>query len=85
MFLEMRGSLESLFADAADVAAVLAVSLFAVPPQRVGGFAQLIAVETLVPVIHVQLLVFPTFFPISRIKISIVGRSVRGLGMMADQ
>lgn len=65
--LEVCSSLESLFADAADVAAVLAVSLFAVPPQRVGVLAQLVTVITLVPAFHVQLGVFPTFSPISRI------------------
>lgn len=49
----MRRSLESLFAEAADVAAVLAMSSLAVPSQRASVPKQLVAVKTLVPVIDV--------------------------------
>lgn len=44
----MRGSLEGLVTDGTDVAAVLPVGLPAVPPQRVGVLAHLVAVVALV-------------------------------------
>lgn len=47
-YLQVRGSLKGLVADGADVAAVLPVGLSAVPPQRVGVLAHLVAVVALV-------------------------------------
>lgn len=47
----MRGSLEGLVADAADVAAVFAVGLSAVAPQRVGVLEHLVTVVALVLVL----------------------------------
>lgn len=60
----MSGSLKGLVTDRTDVAAVLPVGLSAVPPQRVGVLAHLIAVVTLVTVSSVQLAVFPPLMPV---------------------
>lgn len=57
----MRGSLEGLITETADVAAVLAVSLSTVASQRVGVLAHLITVVTLVPIISLRLAVLPAF------------------------
>lgn len=46
------------------MAAVLPVGLTAVPPQRVGVVAHLIAVVTLVTVSSFQLAVFPSLTPV---------------------
>lgn len=51
-YLEVRGSLEGLVADAADVAAVFAVGLPAVAPQRVGVLEHLVTVVALVLVLR---------------------------------
>lgn len=56
----MRGSLEGLVADAADVAAVFAVGLSAVAPQRVGVLEHLVAVVALVLVLRHRLAVLPS-------------------------
>lgn len=58
--LQVCRPLEGLVAHAADVAAVLAVSLLAVAPQRVGIVAHLAAVVTLVPMISLGLGVLHT-------------------------
>lgn len=47
-YLQVSGSLEGLVTDGTDVAAVLPVGLSAVPAQRVGVLAHLVAVVTLV-------------------------------------
>lgn len=47
-YLEVSGAFERLVADATDMAAVLAVTLPAVPPQHVGRDEHLIAEEALV-------------------------------------
>lgn len=63
-YLEVSGSLKGLVTDRADVAAVLPVGLSAVPPQRVGVVADLMAVVTLVAVSSFQLDVFPSLAPV---------------------
>lgn len=60
----MCRSLKGLVAEAADVTAVLAVSLSAVAPQRVGVLEHLIAVVTLVPAIGLRLAILPTFMAV---------------------
>lgn len=60
----MSGSLKGLVTDRTDVAAVLPVGLSAVPPQRVGVLAHLIAVVTLVTVSSFQLAVFPSLMAV---------------------
>ena len=60
----MRSSLEGLVTESADVTAVLAVSLSAVPPQCVGILENLIAVVTLVPSISLHLAILPTLMAI---------------------
>lgn len=59
-YLEVRGSLESLVADAADVAAVFAVGLSAVAPQRVGILEHLVTVIAPVLVLCPWLAVLPS-------------------------
>lgn len=61
----MCGSLEGLPAEAADVTAVLAVSLSAMASQRIGILAHLVTVETLISVIRVHLGVFPTLVAVT--------------------
>lgn len=56
-YLEVRGALEGLVADAADVAAVFPVGLSAVAPQRVGVLEHLVAVVALVLVLGPRLAV----------------------------
>ena len=58
-YLQVCSPLKGLVAEAADVAAVLAVSLSAVAPQRVGVLTHLITVVTLVPIISVHLAILP--------------------------
>lgn len=59
-YLQVRGSLEGLVADAADVAAVFPVGLSAVAPQRVGVLEHLVAVVALVLVLSPRLTVLPS-------------------------
>jgi len=54
-YLQVRGSLEGLVAQAAHVAAVLAVRLATVAPQRVGVLAQQAAVVALVTAVGLRL------------------------------
>lgn len=56
----MCSSLEGLPTNTADMTAVLAMSLPAVAPQRIGILAHLVTVVTLVPVISLRLVVFHT-------------------------
>lgn len=59
-YLEVRGALEGLAADGADVAAVLPVGLSAVAPQRVGVLEHLVAVVALVLVVGPRRAVLPS-------------------------
>lgn len=59
----MCSPLEGLAAEAADVTAVLAVSLSTVAPQCVGILAHLITVVTLVPII-IHLAILPILMAI---------------------
>lgn len=62
--LQVCSSLKGLVTEAADVTAVLAVSLSTVASQRVGILAHLITVVTLVPIISLRLAILPTFMGI---------------------
>lgn len=62
----MCSSLESLVTQTADMTAVLAVGLLAVPSQCVGILAHLITVVTLVPIISLSLGILPTLMAIIR-------------------
>lgn len=59
--LEVRCSFEGLITDAADMTAVVAVSLFAVASQWIGVLAHLIAEEAMVPVLALWMGVLLTF------------------------
>lgn len=83
MFFQVCSSLEGLSTEAADMTAVLAVSLSAVTSQCIGILAHLITVETLISVISIHLELFPTL--ISGNSISIVCCSICGLGLVANQ
>lgn len=85
VFLQVCSSLKGLVTEAADVTAVLAVSLSTVASQRVGILAHLITVVTLVPIISLRLAILPTFMGIVSNIVSIVRCSVCGLRMVADQ
>lgn len=85
MFLQVCRSLKGLVTDTADVTAVLAVSLSTVAAQRVGVLTHLVAVIALVAIISLRLAVLAAFMAIVSHIVSIVRRSVRGLGMVADQ
>lgn len=65
-YLQVCRSLESLAAQTADMAAVLAVSLLAVASQSVGILAHLVTVVTLVTVIRLSLGVLSTFVAVVR-------------------
>lgn len=62
--LQVCGPLEGLVAQRADVAAVLAVGLPTVVPQRVGVFEHLVAVVALVPGVGLCLAVLPALMSI---------------------
>lgn len=85
VILQVRGPFESLVADAADVAAVLPVRQPTVPPQHVGVLEGLITVVALIPGVGFRVVALPALMVAICHAVTIIGRSIRGLGMMADQ